>query len=143
MEVEGVVHALRRIHRSLTDRGSLLDLHPQPKNSTAEVWWEGRVEAVGEWDEEEDIQAIRLGRAQLALIESEGLFVTERQMEFDLLEHYPSADDWLDHRIEEGATGFIPNELLDKVQRLLTPAGSELIIREPIRASLLRRLPGD
>jgi hypothetical protein len=137
------VHALRRIHRSLTIRGSLLDLHPQPKNSRAEVWWEGRVEAVGEWDEEEDIYAVRLARAQLALIENEGLFITERQIEFDLLAHYRSVDDWLDHRIEQDATGVIPKELLDKVHRLLAPAGSELIIREPIRASLLRRLPRD
>lgn len=136
------MHALGRIHRSLTDGGVLLDLHPEPKNSRAEVGQEGRVEVIGEWDQEEDIRDILLARAQLHLVERRGVFVTERQTGFDILEHYPSVEDWLEWRTEQGATGVIQRELLDTAQRLLATRGSELIIREPIRASLLRRLRG-
>jgi hypothetical protein len=143
MEAEGVVHALQRIHRSLADAGVLLDLHPEPTNSRAEVAREGRIEVVGELDEAEDIRDIRLARTKLELVEGQGFFRTERQIQFDMLEYFPSVEDWLEWRTEQCATSVIPKELLDKVQRLLEPAGSELIIREPIRASLLRRLAGD
>ena len=135
------MHALGRIHRSLTDNGVLLDLHPEPKNSRAEVGREGQVEVVGEWDQEEDIRDIRLAREQLDLVETRGAFVTERQTGFDILEHCLSVEDWLERRTEQGETGVIQDELLDRARHLLATEGSELIIREPIRASLLRRLP--
>lgn len=137
------MHALQRIHRSLADPGVLLDLHPEPTNSRAEVAREGRIEVLGELDEAEDIRDIRLARTKLELVEGQGFFLTERQIQFDMVEHFPSVEDWLEWRTEQCATGVIPKELLDKAQRLLTSAGSELIIREPIRASLLRRLPRD
>jgi len=92
------VHALGRIHRSLTDHGVLLDLHPEPKNSRAEVGREGAFQVIGEWDQEEDIRDIRLAREQLDLVETRGAFVTERQTGFDILEHYASIEDWLDRR---------------------------------------------
>ena len=136
------MHALGRIHRSLTDHGVLLDLHPEPKNSRAEVEREGRFEVVGEWDQEEDIRDIRLARAQLDLVEGRGAFVTERQMGFDLLEHYRSVEDWLERRTAQGSTGVIQDELLDTARHLLANGGGELMIREAIRASLLRRSTG-
>ena len=136
------MHALRKIHRSLTATGVLLDLHPEPRDSRAEVAREGRLEIVGGWDQEEDLRDIRLARAQLDLAESEGFFVTDRQVSFDMLEHYPSVEDWLDHRTERGETAAIGEELVDKARNLLANGG-ELIIREAIRASLLRRLPRD
>ena len=135
------MNALGRIHRSLLDRGVLLDLHPEPKNSRAEVEREGRFDVIGEWDQEEDIRDIRLAREQLDLVETRGAFVTERQRGFDLLEHYRSVEDWLEQRIARGETGIIQDELLDRARHLATE-GSELIIREPIRASLLRRSTG-
>ena len=141
MAVEGVVHALGRIHRSLSDRGVLLDLHPEPKNSRAEVEREGRFDVIGEWDQEEDIRDIRRAREQLDLVETRGAFVTERQTGFDLLEHYRSVEDWLEQRTAQGETGVIQDELLDRARHLATE-GSEFIIREPIRASLLRRSTG-
>ena len=136
------MYALGRIHRSLTDHGVLLDLHPEPRNSRAEVAREGRVEVVGVWDQEEDIRDIRLAREQLEIVEREGAFVTERQMGFDILEHYPSVEDWLEWRTAQGSTGVIQDELLDRARHLLATEGSELVIREPIRASLLRRSTG-
>ena len=136
------MHALGRIHRSLTDHGVLLDLHPEPKNSRAEVGREGEVEVIGEWDQEGDIRDIRLAREQLDLVETRGVFVTERQIGFDILEHFRSVEDWLEWRTAQDSTGVIQDEILDRARHLLTTEGSELIIREPIRASLLRRSTG-
>ena len=141
MDVRGVVHALRKIHRSLADPGVLLDLHPEPMNSRAEVARESRFELLGELEEAEDIRDIRLARAQLDLVEGQGYFLTERQVQFDMVEHFPSVEDWLEWRTEQCATGVIQQELLDTARRLLARGGTEIIIREPIRASLMRRMP--
>jgi hypothetical protein len=135
-----VVHALRRIHRSLRSEGILLDLHPQPERAGVEVWQGGRVDRLGHLDQEEDIQDILEARARLDLVEGDGWYVTERRRFFDLLAHFPSADDWLEYQAREGYSGEVSAELLASANRLLA-TGGELVVREPIRASVLRRLP--
>lgn len=143
MDLEGVVHALERIHHSLRAEGVMLDVHPQPRNTRVEVWQEGRVESLGQLDdEEEDIRDIRQARARLSLVERRGWFLTERRRTFEMLEHYPTVEDWLERRAWEGATSIIPEGMLDSIRNLLAAGGGELVKREPVRASLLRRLPG-
>lgn len=141
MDLEGVVHALERIHHSLRAEGVLLDVHPQPENTRVEVWQQGRVEALGQVDDEEDIRDIRQARARLSVAERRGWFITERRRTFEMLDHYPSVDDWLERRAWEGAASIIPEGMLDSIRHLLATGGGEIIKREPIRASLLRRLP--
>jgi hypothetical protein len=136
-----VVHALRRIHRSLRSEGVLLDLHPQPEGAGVEVWQGGRVDRLGHLDQEEDIQDILEARARLDLVEGDGWYVTERRRTFDLLAHFPSAEDWLEYQAREGYSGEIPAELIAAANRLLETGGGEFVVREPIRASVLRRLP--
>jgi hypothetical protein len=139
--LEGVVHALRRIHRSLRPEGVLLDLHPQPEPTAVEVWHEGRVDRIGLLIQEEDINDILEARARLDQVERDGWYVTERQKPFDLLAHFPSAEDWLDYRAREGDSGMVSTELLNSTNRSLAEGGGELVIREPIRASVLKRVP--
>jgi hypothetical protein len=141
MDLEGVVHALEKIHHSLRAEGVMLDIHPQPENTRVEVWQEGRIESLGPIDDKEDIRDIRQARARLSVVERRGRFITERRRTFDLLEHYPTVEDWLERRASEGGTSTIPEGMLDSARHLLTAGSGELIKREPIRASLLRRLP--
>jgi hypothetical protein len=136
------VHALRRIHRSLRPEGVLLDLHPQPEHAGVEVWQEGRVESLGHVSQEEDIRDILAARDRLDLVEGEGWFITERRRVFDLLSHFPSAEDWLEYQELEGYAGVVSEKLLASANRLLATGNGEFVIREPIRASLLKRLPG-
>jgi hypothetical protein len=133
-----VVHALRRIHRSLRSEGILLDLHPQPERAGVEVWQGGRVDRLGHLDQEEDIQDILEARARLDLVEGDGWYITERRRFFDLLAHFPSAEDWLEYQAREGYSGEVSAELLASANRLLATGGGELVVREPIRASVLR-----
>jgi hypothetical protein len=58
-----------------------------------------------------------------------------------LLAHFPSAEDWLEYQAREGYNGEASAELLATANRLLATGGGELVVREPIRASVLRRLP--
>lgn len=135
------MHALRRIHRSLRPEGVLLDLHPQPESAGVEVWQGDRVDRLGQVDQEEDIREILEARARLDLVEGEGWYVTERRRFFDLLAHFPSAEDWLEYQAREGYTGVVSDELLASARRSLAGGGGEFVVREPIRASLLKRRP--
>ncbi|MEX2623931.1 MAG: hypothetical protein WD651_09385 [Acidimicrobiia bacterium] len=135
------MHALRRIHRSLRPEGVLLDLHPQPEHAGVEVWQRGRVERLGRVEQEEDIRDIQEARDRLDLVEGEGWYITERRRFFDLLSHFPSAEEWLEYQEREGYTGVVSNELLASANRLLATGDGEFVVREPIRASLLKRLP--
>lgn len=141
MDLGGVVHALKKIHDSLRPTGVMLDIHPQPENTRVEVWQEGRVESLGPIDDEDDIRDIRQARSRLNLVERRGWFITQRRRTFDLLEHYPTVESWLERRAWEGGTSIIPEGMLDSIHHLLASGGGEIVKREPIRASLLRRLP--
>ena len=134
------MHALRRIHHSLRPDGVLLDLHPQPEHAGVEVWQEGRVERLGHVGQEEDIRDILEARARLDLVEGEGWYVTERRRYFDLLSHFSSPEDWLEYQEREGYTGVVSEELLASANRLLATGKGEFVVREPIRASQLKRL---
>ncbi len=135
------MHALRRIHHSLRPEGVLLDLHPQPEHAGVEVWQEGRVERLGHVGQEEDITEILEARDRLDLVEREGWYITEGRRFFDLLSHFPSPEDWLEYQAREGYTGMVSKELLASANRLLATGDGEFVVREPIRASLLKRLP--
>ena len=135
------MHALRRIYHSLRTEGVLLDLHPQPEHAGVEVWQEGRVERLGHVGQEEDIRDILGARDRLGRVEGEGWYVTERRRFFDLLSHFSSTEDWLEYQKREGYTGVVSEELLASANRLLATGNGEFVVREPIRASLLKRLP--
>jgi hypothetical protein len=140
--VEGVVHALRRIHFSLRSEGVLLDLHPQPVHAGLEVWQGERVERLGRVEQEDDIKDILEARARLDLVERDGWYVTKSQRFFDLLSHFRSTEEWLKFQAREGYTGEVSDDLLASADRLLAGGDGVFVVREPIRASLLKRLPG-
>ena len=136
--MEGVVHALRQIHRWLRPSGALLDLHPQPKHAGLEVWQNGQVTQLGHTANEEDIADILEARARLHQVEEDGWYTTEDQRVFDMVSHFPTPDDWLEYWEREGYTAVVSPELLDSARDLISRRGGEFIVREPIRASLLK-----
>ena len=105
------------------------------------MWQGGRVDRLGHLDQEEDIREILEARTRMDQVEEDGWFVTERRRFFDLLAHFPTAEDWLEYQAHEGYSGEAPAELLASANRLLATGGGELVVREPIRASVLKRLP--
>jgi hypothetical protein len=98
------VHALRQIHQALVPGGVLLDMHPVPPSTRAEV----RGESLGEFDDSEFMGIVAAGEAK---IEDSGLFTRESELEFDYLERYDDPAQLLED-IKEGWEGCrIPPEL--------------------------------
>ena len=135
-----MVHALRQIHRSLTPDGVLLDVHPQPTNSRIEVWQDRRVHDLGEVDQEEENREIEDARGRLELVVKEGLFTPETSDYFEAGEHHDSVSSWQEHWAEEEYQLIAPAGMLESAERLLSSGGGELVIRESVRATRLRRL---
>jgi hypothetical protein len=138
--VEGVVHALRRLHQSLREHGVLLDIHPQPEDNRLEVWHGDQVTIIGDIDQRQDIREVLEARAILDTLESDGLFNTLERRFFDLLEHYPNVDEWLDRWRRKGWTFDVPDELLETARELVAHDKARLIIRERVRVSTLKRM---
>jgi SAM-dependent methyltransferase len=102
------VHALRQIHQALVPGGVLLDMHPVPPSTRAEV----RGESLGEFDDAEFMELVAAGEAK---IEDSGLFTRESELEFDYLERYDDPVQLLED-IKEGWEGCrIPAELEQRI----------------------------
>jgi hypothetical protein len=102
------VHALRRIHQALVPGGVLLDMHPVPPSTRAEV----RGESLGEFDDSEFMEIVAAGEAK---IEDSGLFTRGSELEFDYLERYDDPAQLLED-IREGWDGCrIPAELEKRI----------------------------
>jgi SAM-dependent methyltransferase len=102
------VHALRQIHQALVPGGVLLDMHPVPPSTRAEV----RGESLGEFDDAEFMQIVANAEAE---IERRGLFTRESEVEFDYLERYDDPAQLLED-IREGWDGCqIPAELEQRI----------------------------
>lgn len=135
-----MVHALRQIHQGLTPGGILLDVHPEPVNSRIEVWQGDRVHELGEVDQQEDHREIEEARSQLELLVKGGLFAPEAKDFFELLEHHDSVASWQEKWADEGYRLIAPPEMFEQAEKLLSSGGGELVIREQVRATRLRRV---
>jgi hypothetical protein len=98
------VHALRRIHQALVPGGVLLDMHPVPPSTRAEV--AGR--SLGEFDDAEFMQIVADAEAE---IERSRLFERESEVEFDYLERYDDPAQLLDDIKEEWDGCVVPPDL--------------------------------
>lgn len=135
-----MVHALRQIHQSLTPGGVLLDVHPEPVNSQIEVRQGDRVHDLGEIDQREDHREIEDARSRLGLLVDQELFGPEATDYFELREHHDSLASWQEKWAREEYRLFAPPGMLEAAEELLATGGGELVIREQVRATRLRRL---
>jgi len=124
------VHALRQIHQALVPEGVLLDMHPIPPSTRAEV----HGQSLGEFDDAGFMEVVASAEAKIG---ASGLFIFESELEFEYRERYDDAaelvqdvkDDW------EGCS--IPPEL---EQRILA-AGEPVDIWERVVLRKFRAKP--
>jgi hypothetical protein len=98
------VHALRQIHKALAPEGVLLDMHPIPPSTRAEV----RGESLGEFDDAEFMRIVANAEAE---IERSGLFERESEVEFDYLERYDDPKQLLEDIMEDWEGCSVPPDL--------------------------------
>lgn len=102
------MHALRQIHKALVPGGVLLDMHPVPPSTRAEVGGK----SLGEFDDSEFMRLVADAENKL---EQSGLFTRESELEFDYLERYDDPAQLLED-IEEGWDGCtVPPELETRI----------------------------
>lgn len=108
------MHALRNIHQALVPEGVLLDMHPIPPATRAEV----RGQSLGEFDDAEFQKLVRTAEARIL---ETGLFEHDTETEFDFLERYDDPVQLLED-IKEGWDGcHIPAELEARIRAAKPP----------------------
>ena len=119
------MHALRQIHQALVPKGVLLDMHPIPPSTRAEL----RGESLGEFDDAEFMQLVASAEAK---IQDSGLFAFDSEVAFDYRERYDDAAELIEDIEEDWEGCTIPREL----ERRILSAGEPVDIWERV---VLRR----
>jgi hypothetical protein len=102
------VHALRQIHQALVPEGVLLDMHPIPPSTRAEI----RGDSLGEFDDAGFMEVVAAAEAK---IENSRLFTFDSELEFDYLERYDDAAELLRDVREEWEGCAIPPGLEQRI----------------------------
>jgi SAM-dependent methyltransferase len=110
------VHALRKIHQVLVPGGILLDMHPIPPSTRAEVGGN----SLGEFDDAEFMETVARTEAALDQTVAEGLFAFDIELEFDWLERFDSGGELIDD-VESWGDVRIPADLAARVRSATPP----------------------
>jgi hypothetical protein len=110
------VHALRRIHEALVPEGILLDMHPIPPSTRAEV--SGR--SLGDFDDSEFMDTVAQTEAALGQTVTGGLFAFEAELEFDWLERFDSGEELIED-VESWGDVRIPKDLAARIRSAKPP----------------------
>ncbi len=151
MAYGGMVHALEEIHRLLKPTGRLIDIHPVPVPSPVEIHQGGQIDVAGQLLVRQWYVDFQEADNALGEIVRRGRFAVERDVVFDSLTHYASAEE-LRTSVKESIEKFardaqsaresVPHAeaLAMRADELMRAAAgeAELIVREPTRISRLR-----
>jgi len=150
MESEGMVHALEEIQRLLKPDGCLIDIHPVREARLIKVHQGGNVlfvEADPGYDYEEGLQQAEDALAQVV---QRGLFVIERNSEFELpvygssvpelQEFFEERDAYEDSPMDEAVEARV-TELYGRVEDIMQAAGGGTEVAYHERARITRLNP--
>ena len=130
---------LRNAHRALRPGGVVLDLQPEPGDPSVEVVVGGRVVGAAPQDEAWYSEQILKARAALEGLVAEGLFVVERRVGYEWLQHAGTIGEWAAYRATKGMTP-LDEGLVARLRALGADEADEVRKRERCRATRLRRL---
>lgn len=136
---EGVVGALRTIHRSLRPGGLLLDVHPVPEHARIQVRTGKETQDLGNLDETAIIGDTLAGRAVVDMLIREALFFSDCQVVFEQVTHVSDVDTWLAYREARAARSLLDPLIIQRARNLLVASEGEIRIVERGYAARLRR----
>lgn len=90
------MHALRHVHRLVVAGGTLLDLHPVTEQHVYAS--DGAVGAVTEPDFDAVLANVE---ASVGIVIADGLYELDAETSLDVLQHFDTAEDLLEHKTEE------------------------------------------
>ena len=123
------MHALRNVHQALVPEGVLLDMHPVPPATRAEV----RGESLGEFDDAVFQDLVKSAEARLL---ETGLFEHETETEFDWLERYDDPTELLTDVKEDWEGCRIPAMVEARIRQAKPPVDIwERVVLRRFRAS--------
>jgi len=144
MTHEGMVHALRKLHRLLKPDGLLLDLRPAAKHRRIGLGEGKRWTFVARM--REDLTDDRAANRALKRAASLGLFRHETYREFDLDRVMDTLDDFREWMSDFPSGKLAPEDdrLYRRVERALAKVrpGTRIVARGPLSLVALRRLDG-
>ena len=108
------MNALRNIHQALVPEGVLLDMHPIPPATRAEV----RGKSLGDFDDAEFQELVRTAEARI--LETR-LFEHDTELEFDWLERYDDAAQLLVEIKEDWDGCHVPADLEARIRAAEPP----------------------
>jgi hypothetical protein len=86
------------------------------------------------------IRDIHAGRAVIASLLREGLFVRDREAEFDHVLHVSDVDTWLAYREERSSRSILDPRIIERVRALLAEEAGEILVVNRGYAGRLVRL---
>ncbi len=116
----------------------LLDLHPQPRLNPVDVATSAGTMRAGVLGYNDSfVSTIAAADQALAVLEAEGFFAREQQMEYEVLNHFDSAAQWRTYLEEQAEYYVAPDEAM---LRTIDRAPGEVVMTEWIRGTRFRRL---
>ena len=110
MEHEGMVHALKEIHRLLKPAGTLIEIHPSLEGPPLVEVWSNGGRSFSEEDPGFDYAGdLRQAEAAVASVVERGMFLLEDRRRFELRTHAGSVEELRDHWEVAGA--YDPEEM--------------------------------
>ena len=137
MACEGMVDALRRAHRIVEPRGTVVDLHPSAVSAIVEVG--GRATGIISSDDG-PLRHAAAGVALAAAVQ-EGLFAIERSFVFKFYTYGESVDELKEFVAAHWRSGCIDHDALERTRAALArDPGARLRICERVYVTKLRAI---
>lgn len=125
---EGMVHALREIHRVLKPNGTLIDLRPHFGNRPVEVVLSYATLRAGEVDTLPNAEDKHVANRAIKQAVTEGLFKFEHEEVFDHVTDMDTVDDLRDYN-KSLKQSILPEATIAQVEQLTVDETDDFIIQ--------------
>ena len=147
MDHEGMVHALEETRRLLKHDGAMVNILPSPEGDFIEVHHDGRI-LFAKRKRERPSEDVLRAEAAIEQVLDRGLFVIDRQDEFEFRTYGSSVSEFRAYWVEQSAYEEEPkaNDILAREEYLYAQVeeildelgeGAEVAIRERVRIARL------
>ncbi len=118
------------MHRSLRAGGVVIDSHPMPESSPVESRTSAGATRVGQLEySQEFTETISKAEESLALLGRQGVFKSQRTIEYRFLIHFESVEEWQEY-FDYWSSYYEPlsEDLVRSIHELAGDTGAEIVL---------------